>query len=135
MNKVTSFLAFVVVSALFALTVLAHKHGFYDRFWWYDNMMHTLGGVFLAFLGYRVLARYSQSTEFSHITRTVILFVFCVGVFWEAYEYAVQLAFPFEHIASPLDSLQDLALDMVGGVLGISFVSLIKKRYTTENGS
>lgn len=135
MNKRVSFLTLVFVGLLCVLTVVAHQHGLYDRLWWYDNMMHTLGGIFLAFLGYGLLFRYEARYVVARPILGVLLFIFSVGLYWEAYEYAVQLAFPFEHIASPLDSLQDVALDMVGGIIGISFVSLIKKSYTKRNGN
>lgn len=134
MKKKVTFATFFLVMALLVLTLLGHRYGLYDSQWWYDNMTHTIGGVFLSFFGFSLLFRYKNVVDPSLSVVAVALFVFAIGVFWEVYEYAVQLAFPFERVASPLDSLQDVALDILGGMIGICFVHWLKKRYTTTDG-
>ena len=52
-----------------------------------------------------------------------------MGLAWEYYEYVVQFYIKNVHLADVPDSIGDLSADMLGGILGTSFVIAYKKRY------
>lgn len=75
---------------IIASLLLGGVFHFYDRFWWWDDMLHGLSGVMFVLIGLALAeAGYAQRR-----TRTwfVILFAFClalaIGVIWEIIEFS-----------------------------------------------
>jgi VanZ family protein len=122
---------------LFLLDMLGHANGWYLQHWHFDKGMHTIGGIFVAFLFALYLVRRGQFVFSSRLMVNIVLFVFCIGILWEAYEYIVQ-AITGTFLATPIDSLGDIIFDLVGGIIAtrlIFFVSKSQKRYNSTNAS
>ena len=118
-------------SALVTLA-LVHKVAMqfflYWKYPWLDIPVHFLGGIVCA-LGIAIL-------PFLHIHffgrhKTDIAYVcgvFIIGVCWEVFEYNVGL-YQFEpHIVT--DTLTDMGMDILGGVVGYGIVKSTKQLYT-----
>jgi hypothetical protein len=100
------------VLALTAAIYLAGLEFFlFWRLWWFDILLHFLGGVWAALASAWVIALLRIPLS----TRSVLLSVLAVGVGWEVLEYV--LNFPREE-AYALDLATDIVLDMLGGVVG-----------------
>jgi hypothetical protein len=89
----------------------------YYTMWWFDMLMHFLGGLWLSLFFTYTFVRRNLLGEMS--TRTVgqiILWVFLVSVLWEVFEFSVNNVIgrtPF----SVLDTTSDLFFDMSGAFL------------------
>lgn len=127
-TKILGFFAFPVFvilwNAIFTMT------GLYDKFLWLDIPMHLIGGVaiansFLLILDYLHKERYLRINKF-------FLFIFAVSlvslfaVLWEFYEFSVDLFFHLNYQLGLEDTLFDLFLGLVGGVVR-SGIFVLKK--------
>ncbi len=124
----------VVYTALLGISILvintlAHVLYWYASIWWFDMLMHTIGGVFVAFVGATYLFRRTQALTWGEYFITLALLVFIIGLAWEYYEYVVQYYVKGVQLASVADSVSDLICDMIGGSVGALFVIWTKKRY------
>ncbi len=111
---------------------LANTFYWYVTIGWFDMPMHGIGGVFVALCGAAALAKRKSVLTTSELLITILLFVFVVGLAWEYYEYIVQFFVKGVQLASISDSISDLICDMIGGVVGVSFVLLLQKRYNKD---
>jgi hypothetical protein len=111
------------------LNAVAVAFYWYVSIGWFDMLMHTLGGVFVAVLGSAFLWKYLRVLPAREFFITLALFVFVVGLAWEYYEYVVQFYIKTVHLADMMDSISDLICDMIGGCIGALFVIGLRKRY------
>jgi hypothetical protein len=127
--------AFSIVVALFLFNLLAYQFYWYVSIPWYDMVMHTAGGIFLAlFLGAHFHKRlYVMETK--EIIITILLGVFVIGLGWEYFEYMVQVIVKPIPFADFADSISDVICDMTGGIIGTYFVLQAKKRYNREDAT
>ena len=94
------------------LQLLATHYFLYWEFWWYDIMMHFLGGLFIGtgFLWFLYF-------EFSHLVKRIPLFavtflaVLGVGIAWEIFEYVTN---SYNASNYTLDTSLDIAMDIAG---------------------
>lgn len=124
--------ALVAGIGIFALNTAAIAFYWYASMFWFDMLMHTLGGVFVALLGGALFTRTFRTLGWREIMITNLLFIFIIGLGWEFYEYIVQFWIKGINLASISDSISDVICDMTGGILGTYFVILIKRRYNRE---
>lgn len=125
-------LYFIVVMLVLHLAATAFY--WYVSVPWYDMLMHTLGGIFLAIFTTALFARYIMVLDRYETFVTLLLAVLIVGGLWEYFEYAMQyFVRGSAELANIPDSIVDLVCDMLGGIAGIIFVLRLKKRYTAPN--
>ncbi len=108
-----------------------------DRvFWWYDDVMHVIGGIWAAFFSVSVFAEWSRRGFVSFQSRFVyalciIAFVFMIGVSWEWYEFGLDeyFIFRYDHPRQQelVDTLGDLGSDSVGALVFL-LISRIRKK-------
>lgn len=104
-----------------ALHVAALYFFWYWSIWWYDILMHTLGGVWVG-----GVALFLFSTDrFSGFPTRVPLFqyilpfliVVAVGFLWESYEFSVDTLIAPDPQNDLLDTVADMGADVVGALL------------------
>lgn len=133
MHKKLSQYAVVLIFFVFIANLAAYKFYWYSSIWWYDMLMHTLGGVFLALLA-GVMARKAMQREHRGETIvSILIFVLVLSVGWEIFEYIVQVLIKPEPFVNIPDTISDLVCDMVGGTIGVFFVLRAKKRYNSTH--
>ena len=82
--------------------------------WWFDVVMHFLGGIFATMIFY-AFSRVPFLKKFfhPHFTLKILLLVFLSGVGWEIWEamigWTYQMIEPY-----PVDTAIDLVMDMLG---------------------
>lgn len=102
--------------------------GIYHSVWWTDDLMHFLGGAWLASLFFYIFKIKNKAIESkSNFLTQIILalgFVVLIGVFWEFYEFLADVYLYKTHSLTlsfdPLllfDTLGDLFLDLCGGLI------------------
>ena len=112
---------------LFAAHIFAILTSAYWSIWWYDNLLHLIGGIavgmFAIWFIYDLNKIKSPDWSFFFMTVVIISFTSLIGVFWEFFEYF------FDKIIAPqseeielaqlglADTLSDLFFDLFGGLL------------------
>lgn len=90
--------------------------------YWWDEIMHVAGGMAIAWMGCVALKKLFTLGVIPRLPRwflflTLIGFVMIAGVVWEWYEYIRWLTFdPTMDLTLP-DTLKDLVMDTLGGLL------------------
>lgn len=115
---------------IFAAQYLGELHGFYDKIWWWDIMLHSISGFILGIVGfmfvYLLNQQYDKNVNLSPFF--IVLFAFCfavtIGVIWEFYEFGMDRIFGFnmQKFRNPwddglVDTMTDLIVDSIGAVI------------------
>lgn len=127
--------ALFLILFIFILNKGAQMFYWYTSIFWFDRMMHFLGGVFLAFLGAFLFDSFLKKVN----TKTYFFWILCIvciiGVGWEVFEFSVQEIVKIKELANIPDSFSDLFFDILGGIMGTFFVIHEKNKYTSiHNG-
>jgi len=127
---VTTLFGICVLAALiFYLNTIALEYYLYWTYWWYDIVMHFLGGVLVAAMVVWVLTRFNflpKQTRYSSFMWT-LLFVLLVGASWEVFEYVNGFFIGEANIVA--DTALDLVMDVTGGVVSWLVLAPILKAY------
>ena len=134
-NKSIVFLIIFLVLLIASLNFLAFSFYWYWRIWWFDLLMHFLGGMFVASLGY-YFYYLLVSRERLSLFRLLILLIFSslvIGGLWEIFEFSID-AYWSAHVnikslqilqAGSLDTLSDLLFDFLGAIAFGLFIHYI----------
>ncbi|MFN5998036.1 MAG: hypothetical protein ACK47C_13380 [Paracoccaceae bacterium] len=116
--------SFLAAIALFILATLylGEVQDFYDRFWWWDLVLHFGSAMGFGILGFLLVFMLFQGDRYAAPPWAVGVLSFClamtVGVLWEIFEYAMDTFFGFNMMKSGLpDTMGDLIVDAVGAAL------------------
>ena len=118
MRNQSLLLPVAVVGLLIAILYpLAFAYLLFWNFWWYDLLLHFLGGAFVVFFARWSLFAAPQSVKI--LARLQPLFFFLamtliVGVLWEFFEYAADLTYAVRGYW--FDTYTDLLMDTFGGL-------------------
>jgi hypothetical protein len=126
--------------------ILGEVVDFYEKFNWWDSMLHTLTGSMIAILGFSIVnsINYSKKHSMNIDPVLVALFAICfaitIGVLWEIVEYGVDGTFgtnmqryadlytsvDFVGRRALMDTMKDLMLDTIGAsvIAVIGFISI-----------
>lgn len=108
----------LVLIVVVTLHWAASLSDWYETIWWYDIVMHFLGGLWVfLFALWIIRTQYGIKLEKHCSFRNLLLFVLLVGISWEIYE----LIFGFDDLFREgyfLDMPLDLVMDMSGAVSG-----------------
>ena len=87
---------FIVIFIFAGIFLSVRFELYYNVFWW-DDVLHTLSGVIIGFLGfiiiYKINSKYSM--DISPLLVAVFAFTFAItmGVLWEIFEFAIDWVF------------------------------------------
>lgn len=103
----------------------------YTQIFWFDMVLHTLGGAWLAsifaVLGPLRFPSFFRGISLRRYTLNIVFLVLIAGTLWEIYEYGFSLwaigRFGDLGFSQPLiDTLSDLLLDAAGAALVASLL-------------
>lgn len=127
---------------VFAALFLGEVHGFYERFWWWDLVLHASSGLLLGLLAFLLVYvlnehrgnRLNLSPPF--VALFAVAFAMAGGMLWEIFEFAVDQAFG-SHMQKPTpqdpsglaDTMWDLVVDALGALLmgGLGWWYLLRR--------
>ncbi len=114
---------------VFAALFLGEFRSFYERFWWWDIVLHTTSGLLLGILGFLLVYILNENKRTSMQIRPglVALFAFAfavaAGTLWEIFEFFMDQVFgmnmqkPMGNDPSGLtDTMWDLIVDCLGAL-------------------
>ncbi len=123
--------ATATVVLLAGLHFLASRYDLYFHLWWFDILMHFLGGLFISlyslwffFFSGRITINFPNNKKIFLLS---LLAVFPAIVFWEIFEYVTDTAYPFEGYV--LDTAADIALGLTGALAGVLYFIKKEKKF------
>ncbi len=111
---------------MFLLNALASYFYLYESFFWFDMLMHFLGGIvvtfFLVFMFFRIYGLWrKEQTFWKAVLMNSLLFIL-VAILWEIMEYSVQHVFDvYGVLATPADSLSDILCGLAGSLVALLY--------------
>jgi hypothetical protein len=115
-KKLFNTLAILIV-AIFLINALANKFYWYSSIWYFDMIMHFLGGLWVGILAFYFFS--PQTISFRLILK-ILMMVFMVGVGWEIFEVLVDKVV-FLNSFSIIDTVSDIIFDIIGGIAAIFY--------------
>ncbi len=124
-----------ILIAVGLLNILAFQYYWYWLIWWFDLLMHTLGGLGLGLvlLGLGELnLKLLDKNGFWRLALSVMVIVMLISVAWEFFEFTTDHAHHnYLIVKTPLllqqgarDTASDLLSDLFGVLLAIEIVNL-----------
>ncbi len=114
----------VLVGFTFASLFLGEIRSYYERFWWWDVVLHTSAGILMGILGFALVFILNRHRKTSVVLSPTFLslFAFCfaqaIGVLWEIFEFAMDNMFGMNMQKSGLvDTMWDLIVNTVGAAV------------------
>jgi hypothetical protein len=112
----------IVIGFIYAGIFLGEIGNAYERFWWWDMVLHVSSGVVLAFVGFLILSNlyYRRKLAASPFVLSCFTFSFglAAGALWEIFEFAMDSSFDLNMQKNGLrDTMYDLIVDGAGALL------------------
>jgi hypothetical protein len=121
------FIILVLSLVLAMLNSYAQANFLYFRFWWFDIVMHFLGGLdvgLMSIWAYTYFVSTYCDQRKARLFLVTVLATLTIGVGWEAFESFVGIYLTEAHIVS--DTLMDLCMDALGAVAAYGFFVLVE---------
>lgn len=114
----------LAVLFVYASLGLGEVHGYYERFWWWDALLHTGSGMLLGIFGFLLVhvmnehERIAMHLKPGFVALFAFMFAVGLGALWEIFEFAADSAFGLNMQKSGLvDTMWDLIVDTVGALV------------------
>jgi uncharacterized membrane protein YjdF len=119
--KIPSRFATAIVVFIFATLFLGEIKDFYERFWWWDVILHTGSAVAFGLTGFILIFMLFEGDRFAAPPIAISFLSFCVamaiGCIWEIFEFAMDQFFGMNMQKSGLvDTMWDLIVDAIGAL-------------------
>ena len=117
-----SFLAAISLF-VFGTLFLGEVFDFYERFWWWDVLLHGSSAVGFGIIGFLFIFYLFQGDRYAAPPWALALIAFCfavsIGAIWEIFEFAMDQIFGLNMQKSGLvDTMTDLIVDCIGASIG-----------------
>lgn len=114
-----------IVLFLFATLFLGEVKDFYERFWWWDILLHGASAVAFGLFAFVFIFMLFEGDRFAAPPLAISFLSFCVavavGAVWEIFEFGMDQAFGMNMQKSGLiDTMWDLIVDCGGAAIGAS---------------
>lgn len=114
----------VLLIFIFGAQFLGEIFNYYERFWWWDLVLHGWSGVLLGTIGFLLVYILNEASGVKIVMSPffVAFFALCfavtAGVVWEVFEYLMDLIFETNMQKSGLhDTMGDLIIDTTGALI------------------
>lgn len=135
MHKKLLLSACLLVLFIWLVNTSANYFYWYSAMWWFDIPMHIMGGMFLGLFGGALFFKKLRDLSNKEALVTILLFVLIIGLGWEVFEYIVQTIIKGQQLANIPDSIKDMVMDLLGGLLTSFFVLRSIKRYNKAHAN
>ncbi|MBI9106956.1 MAG: hypothetical protein JEZ04_09450 [Spirochaetales bacterium] len=114
----------VLLIFIFSAQFLGEIFNYYERFWWWDILLHSWSGVLLGTIGFLLVYILNTASGVDVIMSPffIAFFALCFavtcGVVWEVFEFTMDVVFSTNMQKSGLtDTMGDLIVDAGGGLI------------------
>ncbi len=115
-KRLFKILAYLII-LIFLVNYVAVKLYWYNSIWYFDMIMHFLGGFWLSLALLWLFFKKDLSLK---LIFKIFLGVLLIGVLWEVYEILVNNTFA-QNPFNTLDTISDIFFDLSGGVFAILY--------------
>lgn len=135
MNRGIQKFYFGSIGALIGLIAILNYYAFqffwYWKFWWFDMIMHTLGGIWVGsfalwFYFFRKPTD-DPSPSKAFIFSISLAAISIIGVVWELFEFSVDKFITLSR-HDPVDTASDLFFDVLGSIFAVFIFFLVYNR-------
>lgn len=112
-----------IVLFIFATLFLGEVGDFYERFWWWDVVLHFLSALSFGAMGFLFIFMLFEGDRYAAPAWALAMLAFCVGLsigtLWEVFEYGMdQIVGTNMQKSGLVDTMTDLIIDTVGAAIG-----------------
>lgn len=112
-----------IVVFIFATLFLGEVADFYERFWWWDVILHFTSALSFGLIGFLLIFMLFEGDSYAAPPWALAVLAFSVGLsigaLWEIFEFAMDQLFGMNMQKSGLmDTMKDLIVDTVGAAVG-----------------
>lgn len=126
----------LAVIFLYMSLFLGEMGDYYNKYWWWDMLIHSGSAFLLGILGFLLVYVLNEKEDVNlelhpnFIALFAFLFAIGIGTLWEIFEFFMDQAFGFNMQKSGLvDTMWDLIVDVIGaGVIAVLGWGYIKAR-------
>jgi hypothetical protein len=127
-----------VIGFVFATLFLGEVRDYYERFWWWDLLLHGTAGLLLGILGFMIVYVLNENERVDMHMRPsfLALFAFCfsqaIGAIWEIFEFAMDELFGLtmqKPMLGDASGLTDTMWDLIVNAIGAAIISVAGWRY------
>lgn len=126
----------MIVMFLFATLFLGEVDDFYEKYWWWDVLLHSGSAIGFGLIGYVLVFMLFEGDRFAAPPLALAFLAFSIGVsigtLWEIFEFAMDRVFGMNMQKSGLvDTMWDLIVNTIGASIGAiaGFYYQRKKRF------
>ena len=122
----------------FAALFLGEVRGYYEKLWWWDEVLHITAGLLLGLLGFLIVHALNTSQKVgmqmrpSFVALFAFLFSLSVGTAWEIFEFVMDQSFGL-NMQKPMmgdpSGLTDTMWDLILDAAAAAAISLAGWRY------
>jgi hypothetical protein len=136
--QIPSEIQLLAILFIFATLFLGEVHDYYERFWWWDLVLHATAGLLMGLFGFLIVYILNENRLVDLRMRpsfvAIFAFTFAVttGTLWEIFEFSMDQLLGM-NMQKPMlgdtSGLTDTMWDMIVNAVGAAFVSLGGWRY------
>lgn len=113
----------LIVAFAFGTLILGEVFDFYEKYWWWDILLHGGSALILGMCGFVFVFYLFEGDRYAAPPFALAFIGFCfavtVGAVWEIFEFGMDQIFGMNMQKSGLvDTMWDLIVDVIGAVLG-----------------
>ncbi|MCK9351176.1 MAG: hypothetical protein WCT49_01025 [Candidatus Paceibacterota bacterium] len=132
-RKLYSIFLLILITAICVLNFYAYRFHWYWEFWWFDIVMHTLGGMWVASAALWLRYFRNKDREQAVLRKKFVLFfsvfsVYVIGIGWELFEFSLDRFITFK-IHDAANTASDLFFDGVGGLFAVFLFFAVYNKY------
>jgi len=115
--------AALIVVFLFATLFLGEVGDFYERYWWWDLVLHSSSAIGFGLIGYVLVFMLFEGDKFAAPPLALAFLAFSIavsiGALWEIFEFSMDSLFGMNMQKSGLvDTMWDLIVNTIGAGVG-----------------
>ncbi len=112
-----------VVMFLFGALYLGEVLDFYEKYWWWDTLLHGFSAIGLGLVGFIFVFILFEGNRYAAPHWALAFIAFCIsisiGVLWEVFEFGMDQIFGLNMQKSGLlDTMGDFIINIVGAIIG-----------------
>lgn len=129
----------LILVFLYASLFLGEINKFYQIYWWWDLMLHSISGVIIGIFAFSLVYLVSNEKKVKiklnplFIAIFSLCFAISVGVIWEIFEFSADAIFRTTMQLGHGDALVDTMWDLIADTLGALLVSILGYFYIKGN--
>ena len=128
----------IIVVFIIAGIVLGEIHDFYDRFIWWDSVLHTISGFIISTLAFGLLYVLYKNKKLIAPPSLIVFLSFSIamtmGVFWEIFEFFMDQTFGL-NMQRAETGVVDTMQDFIENMIGATVASILGYLYLKEGDS